>query len=118
MQIARTATPGAYRQRSAKVRFGSRGKSGSLFIPDVDPLNIRSGADRVRDSVKGIPGHAVNSPNTCIHKNFHQEVRYFLLGHTNPFSSSAAKNARSIRLGEHARFQTSLVEKEVEIGRS
>ena len=39
------AAPGANRQFSGEVRFGSGGKGPRLFMPDVHPINILFYAD-------------------------------------------------------------------------
>jgi hypothetical protein len=82
VQIPGAATPGAYRQSPGEMRLRSCGESGSLFMPDVDPLSAIAGANRVCDAIERIAGYAVHPTNACIEENVEQQVRDPLPRHT------------------------------------
>src|SRR3954469_22633223 len=59
VQIARSATAGAYRQASGEVSFRSRGKCCDFFMPRMYPLDLVLLADGVSDPVQRIAGDTV-----------------------------------------------------------
>jgi len=79
MQIPGTQLP--RRPPAAReMSFRSSGKRCRLFMPDMNPLNLFLGANRVGDAVERVAGNTVNLPNSCFSENLYQQVCYFFLG--------------------------------------
>src|ERR1035438_8133663 len=64
MEVARSATSGAYRKFASERRFRSDGKSGSLFISQPNPLHSILPPHRVPDTVERIARHSIDAPHT------------------------------------------------------
>jgi len=75
MQIARAATPRAYRQSSSQMCFCAGRERGCLFVAHVNPLNLPLPPNRVGDSVKGITGNPVNPFHPGCRKSLHEQIR-------------------------------------------
>ena len=58
MQIAGAARPGANREFARDLRFARGGKGGDLFMPDVNPVDRLSLAQRVGEPVEAVADHA------------------------------------------------------------
>src|SRR5882762_2165648 len=84
MQIPGTAAPRADRQPPREMSFRSSGKRCRLFMPDMNPLNLFLGANRLGDAVERVAGNTVNLPNSCFSENLYQQVCYFFLAHKSP----------------------------------
>jgi hypothetical protein len=61
VKIARPAAASANSQRACEMRFGRGGKSTSLFMADVDPLNQSLPPNGVCDSVEAITDNAIDT---------------------------------------------------------
>src|ERR1700675_1547327 len=81
MQIPGPATPCANSQPSSEMSFRSGGKRRRLFMSHVNPLNLISCANRVRNAIERVARKTVNPPNPCVYENIHQQVRNLFLGH-------------------------------------
>jgi len=70
MEIARSATPGAYRKFACQRRFRSAGESGRLFISHSNPLDPILPPHGVPDTVERITRHPIDAPHTGACQNF------------------------------------------------
>src|SRR5438105_8268908 len=74
MQIARTARPRADRKLARDLRFGRGGKSGDLFMPDVNPVDRLSLAQRFGEAVEAVADHAVDALDAGLRQRLRDEV--------------------------------------------
>src|SRR6516162_11805012 len=69
VQIAGSAASRADRQPFREMGFSSGGKRRRLLVPHMDPIELSSPADGVRDAVEGVAGNTVDSPNARFGEN-------------------------------------------------
>jgi len=74
VQVAGPATTGADRQFARQVRFRTRGESGNLLMPNMNPLDLTLAAQRVGQTVKTVPDDAVYPPDTRSSEDFHELI--------------------------------------------
>jgi hypothetical protein len=60
MEITGPTASGADSQFAGEMRFCACSKCRSLFVPNMNPLEIFSPADGIGDAVQRIAGHTVN----------------------------------------------------------
>ena len=73
VQIAWTAAPRAYGERSRQMRFRTSRKCGDLLVPDVDPLDLPLVAEGVGQAVEAVtddPIYALDAGCTQRFGNF------------------------------------------------
>ena len=58
MQVARAARPSADRKLARDLRFARGGKGGDLFMPDVNPVDRLSLAQRVGEAIEAVADDA------------------------------------------------------------
>jgi hypothetical protein len=81
VKVARAATPGAHREASGQVVFGSGGEGGRLFVSHMDPLYVLPLADRVGDAVKRVTRKTIDPANTGFRQDLGYEIRYSVFRH-------------------------------------
>jgi hypothetical protein len=74
VQVARPATTSADRQFARQVRFRTRGESGNLLMPNMNPLDLSVATQRVSQTVKTVPDNAVYPPDTRRSEDFHELI--------------------------------------------
>src|SRR5438067_5145667 len=60
VQIARPTAAGTHGELSGQMRFGTRGESRDLLVPDMDPLDLALPADRIGNPVEAVADDAIN----------------------------------------------------------
>ena len=58
--------------------LGASGERCYLFMADMNPLHLRTYANRIRDSVERISADAINSLNSCFQQNVYKQFSYSL----------------------------------------
>ena len=74
VQVARPATTGADRQLARQVRFRTRGESGNLLMPNMNPLDLALATQLVGQTVKTVANDAVYPLDTRCSENFHELI--------------------------------------------
>ena len=74
MQIAGTARPRADRKLAGDLRFSRGGKGRDLLMPDVNPVDRLSLAQRVGEAVEAIADHAENALDAGLGQRLRDEV--------------------------------------------
>ncbi len=64
VQIARAATAGADRQLAGQMRFGADGKSGDLFVAEVQPGDAAVAPQSISKAVQAVADNAINALHT------------------------------------------------------
>ncbi len=72
MQVAGSAAAEHYRELIGKVRVGSRGKGGRLFMPHVNPSHLRMLSQRIGDGVSGVARQPINALDSSLRQCFYQ----------------------------------------------
>jgi hypothetical protein len=67
VQIPRTAAPTADCELPREMSLGARGESRAFLMPHVNPFNRTIAAQGVRESIKRIPHHTVNTLHSGIY---------------------------------------------------
>ena len=94
MQIAGAARPRADGKLAGDLRFARRGEGRDLLMPDVDPVDRLSLAQRVGEAVEAVADHAEDALDAGLGQRLRDEVRDIVDLHVHdPFSAS----------GEHRR---------------
>ena len=75
MQIAGTARPRAHRKLARDLRFGRGGKSGDLFMPDMNPVDRLSLAQRIGEAVQAVADHAEDALDAGLRQRLRDKVR-------------------------------------------
>src|SRR5579863_3459450 len=81
MQISRTATSRAHRQLASQVSIRACGKRRRFFMPGMDPGDIASLSQRLRDSIEAVPNDAVDAAHADRMENIDNQIRYFSVWH-------------------------------------
>jgi hypothetical protein len=76
VKISRTATPGADRQISRKVRFGAGRERAGLLVSHVNPFDLALASKRVRDAVEAVPDDAIYALHACGDQRVGELIRY------------------------------------------
>jgi hypothetical protein len=84
MQVPRAATPNANCQFACKMGFGASGEGGCFFMSDVNPADLFSAVNRIRNAIERIPGDAVNSLDPSLQQDIYEQISH-PLGHVNSF---------------------------------
>ncbi len=74
MQIAGTARPRTHRKLAGDLRFARGGKGGDLFMPDVNPVDRLSLAQRVGEAIEAIADHAEDALDAGLGQRLRDKV--------------------------------------------
>src|SRR5271165_3649775 len=74
--------------------LGASRECGRLLMAHVNPMNLLSGANRIRDSVERVAADAVNSLNSSFQQNIDKQISYSLC-HVSS-SSNSMKSQMSV----------------------
>ena len=81
MQIAGPAASRADGKLSSYMRLGTSREGCDLLMANMDPLDLASPADRVRQTVETVSDYAVDSLDACRFQRGHEEIGYVVDGH-------------------------------------
>ena len=81
MQIARPARPGADGKLAGGLRFARGGKGGDLLMPDVNPVDRLSFAQRVGEAVQAVADYAEDALDARLGQGLCDEVGNILASH-------------------------------------
>src|SRR5215469_7483371 len=85
MQVSWPATSGANRQFAREMGLCAGGECGCFFVPHMNPANLFSSANRVRDPVEGVAAHTISSLDSCLQQDIYKQISYSLC-HIDSFS--------------------------------
>jgi hypothetical protein len=74
VQISGTATAGANRQPAREMGIRTRGKGCRFLMPQMNPIQLFGGSNRIGNAVERVAGNTVNSPDSRSGQNVHQQV--------------------------------------------
>ena len=74
MQIARAARAGAHRELAGDLRFARGRKGGDLLMPNVNPVDRLSLAQRFGQAVQAVADHAEDALDAGLSQRFRDEV--------------------------------------------
>jgi hypothetical protein len=72
VQVPRATAPRAYRQFACQLCFGASGESGSLFVTDMNPLDLATAVQSVDYRVETVTHEPINTLDTGFGQNLNQ----------------------------------------------
>ncbi len=74
MQIARAARPRADGKLAGDLGFARGGEGGNLFMPDVNPVDRLSLAQRIGEAIQAVADHAENALDAGLGQRLRDKV--------------------------------------------